>query len=143
MEELRRRFEPARHKRKEEPFSIISRIKSFKYAYAGLVDILKTEHNAWVHAVVTVIVLLLSWWLQLEFVRFSLLLLIIISVWVAEAFNTVIEMLCDIVSPEHTDFAKRAKDIAGAAVLMAAIGAVILGLVVLSPPLIERLKNIF
>ena len=59
--------------------------------------------------------------------------------WVAETFNTVLEILVNMVSPRYTAVAKRAKDIAAAAVLVAAIGAFIVGLVLLGIPLLERL----
>ena len=94
-------FHPHNHKRKKEPFSISRRIESFSHGYAGLVGILKTEHNAWVHVVLTIMVLIVSWWLKLEFIEFCLIILAVIIVWVAEAFNTVIEMMVNIATRMH------------------------------------------
>ncbi|MCM8776090.1 MAG: diacylglycerol kinase family protein [Candidatus Omnitrophica bacterium] len=124
--------------KKDNSFSIRGRIQSFRHAFSGFVDMLKTEHNAWVHGATTIVVLLLCWWLGLDFVRFSLIVLAIVSVWVAEAFNTVLEILFDSLSPGYSIRAKRAKNIAAAAVLITAAGAVILGIVLLGPLLYHR-----
>ena len=118
---------------------IQDRIESFKNAIVGLKDILLTEHNAWVHAVMTVFVLGLAWWLRIDHVHFILILIFICMVWVAEAFNTVLEIVIDIVSPQFNQAARRAKDIAAAAVLFASLGALIAGLVLMGPSLLARL----
>lgn len=114
------------------------RIDSFKYALGGLKDMLSTEHNACVHAVFTVVVIPLAIWLRLPFVNFVLIVIAITLVWVAEAFNTVLEILVNMVSPRYSKVAKRAKDIAAAAVLIAAVGAFIIGVLLLGPPLLAK-----
>ncbi len=116
-----------------------NRIRSFRYAFSGLRDVLFTEHNAWIHAVFTILGLSLALWLRISFVDFVLIVIVITLVWVAETFNTVLEILVNMVSPRYTAVAKRAKDIAAAAVLVAAIGAFVVGLVLLGIPLLERL----
>ncbi len=113
--------------------------KSFGHARDGLKDMLKTEHTAWIHAAMTVAVIALCWWLRLEWTEFCIILLTIISVWVAESFNTVVEILTDHVSPEYSLMAKRSKDIGAGAVLITCIGAAIIGLMILGPPLAEKL----
>jgi diacylglycerol kinase (ATP) len=118
---------------------IVSRIKSFYHAFAGLRDILSTEHNAWIHAVSTVISLSLAIWLRIDFMEFVLIIIVIILVWVAEAFNTVLEIVVNMVSPRYSKAAKRAKDIAAGAVLVAAIGAAAVGIFLLGPPLMAKL----
>ncbi len=115
------------------------KIKSFGYALQGLKEVLRIEINARTHLLGTVIALGLSWLLHLDTIRFSLILLAIILVWVAEIFNTVFEIVIDLVSPGHSRFAKQAKDISAAAVLLAVIGAAILGVVVMGPIVYERL----
>lgn len=115
------------------------RIKSIGYALAGLKDILKTEHNAWVHAVCTVVALSLAAWLHIGMVKFMIIIIVISLVWIAEAFNTVLELVIDIVSPEYCETARRAKDIAATAVLFAALGALVAGVIILGPPLLSRL----
>lgn len=111
------------------------RILSFRYAVAGLKDILWTEHSAWIHAFFTAAAVGLSLWLNIETVPFLLIVVAIALVWIAEAFNTVLELIIDIVSPQYSATARRAKDIAAAAVLFAAFAAFVLGLVILGPPL--------
>ncbi|MBI4115055.1 MAG: diacylglycerol kinase family protein [Candidatus Omnitrophica bacterium] len=117
---------------------ILGRIRSFVFSFAGLKDMLKTQHNAWIHGAMTVLVLLVAWWLGLDPVKFGLIVLAIVGVWVAEAFNTVSEVVADIVSPRYSLGAKRAKDIAAGAVLIAAMGSVLIGITVLGPPLYQR-----
>ena len=115
------------------------RHQSFGHAMRGLKDILKTEHNARVHAVFTVIVLAVAAWLRIDILHFVLIVLVITLVWITESLNTVLEIVIDIVSPQYTEFAKRAKDVAAAAVLVAAIGAAVTGIIILGPPLLAKL----
>jgi diacylglycerol kinase (ATP) len=117
-----------------------SRIKSIGHALRGLKDILSTEHNAWIHAVSTILSLSLALWLRIDFVEFVLIILVITLVWVAEAFNTVLEIVVNMVSPRYSKVAKRAKDIAAGAVLVAAIGAAMVGLALLLPPLCAKFQ---
>ncbi len=131
------------HERPKKPFSFLDRIKSFQHGINGLIDIIKTEHNAWIHAVATILVLIMSWWLGLSPIEWAFILVAIAAVWMAEAFNTVIEMLVDFVAPTYTQPAKRAKDIGAAAVLIVSIGSSIVGLIILGPPFLERIKALF
>jgi diacylglycerol kinase len=116
-----------------------SRIKSFGFAIAGLKDILRTEHNARIHALFTVLTVLLSVWLHIGQVQFTLIIIVITLVWITEALNTVFELVFDIVSPEYTETARRAKDIAAAAVLIASLGALLIGSVILLPPFLSKI----
>ena len=127
--------------RQKKTFSVKSRIQSFALAFAGLLDMLTTEPNAWIHATATVFVLGLSWWLRIERKEFALIVGAIVAVWVAEAFNTVLELMVDMVAPkQYSVMAKRAKDIAAAAVLVASLGAVVIGIAILGPSLYTRLS---
>jgi len=125
----------------KKDFSISGRVGSFRHAFRGLFDILRTEHNAWIHSASAVIVLFIAWRLQIDRAGFCLILLAIVGVWVAEAFNTVSEILVDMVSPNFSPIAKRAKDMGAASVLIAAFGATLIGLIVLGPPLFERFSK--
>ncbi len=127
--------------RAHKGFSFIKRIRSFKNAFSGLADMIRTEPNAWIHSIATFVVLGLCWWTRMDALHFTLIVLAIVSVWVAEAFNTVIEIVLDFVSPEYSDVARRAKDIAAAAVLITCIGAIVLGVILLGPALIARLSS--
>jgi diacylglycerol kinase len=124
---------------KKKSLSPAEILKSFGHAWDGLRDIIKTEHTAWIHSVMTILVIFMCWWLRVNFLEFSLIVLAVVSVWVAESFNTVFEILTDHVSPDYSETAKRAKDIAAAAVLITCIGSSILGLFILGPPLYRRL----
>lgn len=108
-------------------FSIRSRFESFAHAFQGLGDMIRSEHNAWIHALATILALGLAWWLQIGRIGFVLIVMAIVIVWVAEAFNTVLEIIADLVVGErYSKTVKRAKDIAAAAVLIAVVGAALI-----------------
>lgn len=115
------------------------RVKSFHYAFAGWWHVLRTQPNAWIHAAVTVVVVLLGLWLRLSRTDWAILILTFTAVWMAEFINTAIEAVVDLVSPTPHPLAKTAKDVAAAAVLVGACGAVLIGLLILGPPLWARL----
>ena len=114
---------------------INSRIRSFGYAFVGWGYLLRTQHNAWIHGVFSVAVLALAWFLQLSRQDLAILILTLMAVWMAEFLNTALETVVDLVSPEFHPLAKVAKDVAAAAVLVGAIGSVLIGLLILGPPL--------
>ena len=108
---------------------------SFRYAFAGIWHTLKTQRNAKIHTAITVAVLLLGLWLRLPAPDWAVLALTIGVVFAAEIINTAIEAVVDLVAPEFQPLAKIAKDAAAGAVLVLAIAAVIVGLLILLPPL--------
>ena len=129
---------------RRKSLSLRSRFESFAHATAGLKDMLLTEPNAWLHAAMTCLVFAMSWWLQIGSVKFALIVFAVIAVWVAEAFNTVLELTVDIAtSKAQSEAAKRAKDIAAAAVLIASAGASLIGLLVLGSPFYRRISYFF
>lgn len=115
------------------------RLKSFIYAFEGWRHVLLTQHNAWIHAAISIVVFALAIWLQLPRVEWSILILTIMVVWMAEFFNTALEAVVDMVAPDYQPLAKVAKDVAAAAVLVGALGAVIIGLLIMGPALWARL----
>jgi diacylglycerol kinase (ATP) len=120
----------------EEPrprFSVHSRLRSFTFAFAGLRHFAASEHNAWIHTAATIAVLALAAYLRVGRDDWLWLLLAIGWVWMAEAFNTAIERLADVVSGERRDDIKVVKDLGAAGVLISAAGALIIGIVVLWP----------
>ena len=117
-----------------------ARIKSFGPALEGWWYVLRTQQNAWVHAAFSLLAFLLSWWLQLERRDWVLILLMVGMVWMAEFINTALEAVVDLASPENHPLAKVGKDIGAAAVLIAAFSAVIVGLLILGPPLVQKLS---
>lgn len=115
------------------------RVLSFRYAFEGWWYVLRTQPNAWIHAVVSVAIIGLSLWLELPPRDWAVIILTLMAVWMGEFLNTAIEAVVDLASPDHHPLAKAAKDVAAAAVLVGALGAVLIGLLILGPPLWQRL----
>lgn len=118
---------------KSKKFSLRERAKSFAYAGNGIVKVLQSEHNARIHLLATVGVLILSLWIGVSHFEALALLLTTGMVWVAEWLNTAIEKLADIVSEERKPSIAFVKDAAAGAVLLAAITAVITACLVFIP----------
>jgi diacylglycerol kinase (ATP) len=116
-----------------------SRAASFAAAFRGLATRLANEPNARIHLVATLAVVGLGLWLGIGSGDWRWIGLAIAGVWIAEAFNTALEALADAVHPERDARVGRAKDVAAAAVLVAALAAAAIGLSVLGPPLLARL----
>lgn len=118
-----------------------SRLQSFRHAIAGWWYVVRTQRNAWIHTVASVTVCALAWWLQLDPVRWSVLILAIGLVWSAEFVNSALEAVVDLASPSHHPLAAVGKDVGAAAVLIAAAAAAVVGCILLGPPLLERLAG--
>lgn len=121
----------------------LSRIRAFGHAFRGWWYVIRTQRNAWIHTVVTILVVLMAAWLRLSPRDWAVLLLTIALVWTAEFINTALEAVVDLASPQHHPLAKVGKDVGAAAVLIAALTSVLTGLLVLGPPLWEKLQIIF
>ena len=109
------------------------RIKTFVYAGRGILTTFRDEPNARIHAVVGLLVITAGWFFEISRWEWCALLLCIALVLAAEAFNTAVESIVDLVSPEQHRLAGRAKDTAAGAVLLLAMGAATVGLIVLGP----------
>lgn len=109
------------------------RLKSFVYAYRGLISFLRKEHNAWIHCTAIVVVSCAGFYFQINPTEWCLVLLCFGLVLSAEAFNTAIERLVDLVSPEYHPIAGNVKDVAAGAVLICAIIAAIVGIIIFFP----------
>jgi len=120
-----------------------SRVKAFKYAFSGLWTVLRTQRNAWIHSIFSLAVIIMAFWLQLPANDWAILILTIALVWGAEIINTSIETIINLASPEQHPLAKDGKDLGAAAVLFAAMASVVIGLLVLGPPLWNRLVQLF
>ena len=94
---------------------------------------LQSQHNAWLHAMATILVFLFGVGFQISKVEWCFVILSMMAVWTAEAFNTAIECVTDLASPEFHSLAGKAKDVAAAAVLITAMGAVVIGVIVFVP----------
>lgn len=109
------------------------RIQSFGYAFTGIATLISTQANARIHLLATVVVVSAGLWLGLERGDWAALLLAMGMVWMAEALNTAVEFLTDLVSPDPHPLAGKAKDVAAAGVLLAAMFAVGVAAVVFWP----------
>ena len=115
------------------------RARSFGHAFRGLKALLQTQPNARIHALATTLVVAAGAFLGLSTFEWALVALAVAGVWVAEALNTSIEFLVDLASPELHPLAAKAKDVAAGAVLVAAIGAAVVGGFVFGPYLLHLL----
>ena len=120
-------------------FTIGARLRSFTNAARGLRLLLRSQHNAWLHAAATVAAILLGIVSGLSVAEWCWIALAITVVWTAEAFNTALEALTDLAMPNLHPLAANAKDLAAAAVLLSAAGSAVIGLLVLGPHLLSRL----
>jgi diacylglycerol kinase len=98
--------------------------KSIGIAFDGIIDLIKSENNAKIHLISTIVVILVGLKLQFLSIEWLWISLAIAGVWVAELINTAIEKLTDIISPEKNPLAKKVKDYAAGAVLVMAIWAI-------------------
>lgn len=121
----------------EREFSLMRSARSFVHATRGLCMFFKTTHNAWIQ--LTVFVLAIALGLLLDINRWEWIILIFVAgfVFVSEAFNTAIEIDINLTSPEYHPYAKDTKDVAAGAVLIASIVAVIIGMFIFIPNIIE------
>jgi diacylglycerol kinase len=125
----------------DEPggFSLSARARSFVYAGRGIGILIRSQHNAWIHALATMVVCGLGLFLRLSALEWCAILIAILIVWVSEALNTAIELLADVVSPKLHPLIGQAKDVAAGAVLIAAMCATGIGILVLGPHLLVAL----
>ncbi len=111
--------------------------------FRGFWYVLRTQRNAWIHAVIATLVFILSFWLRLDAREWAIIILTTAMVFTAEFLNTAIEAVVDLASPQKHPLAKVGKDVGAAAVLIAALAAVLVGLLILGPPLWARLVPLF
>jgi diacylglycerol kinase len=121
----------------------LSRLRSIRHALRGWKFVLKTQKNAWVHSLVSLAVIALGIWLKLPARDWAVLVLTIAMVFTAEFINTAIEAVVDLTTPQEHPLAKVGKDVGAGAVLVAALAAVLIGLLVLGPPLWGKLRLLF
>jgi diacylglycerol kinase len=117
-----------------------SRIRSFRHAFTGAWYVIRTQKNAWIHMLIMIIVIILAAWLRLSLFDWSVLVVAIGIVWLAEFLNTSIEAIVDLVSPQRHPLAKVSKDVSAAAVLITAMTAILVGILLLGPPLWIRIR---
>jgi diacylglycerol kinase (ATP) len=119
-----------------------TRARSFRYAFSGWWHVIRTQRNAWIHALVSIAVLLVGIWLRLSAHDWAVIVLAIAMVWTAEFVNTALEAVVDLASPQQHYLARVGKDVGAAAVLIAAAASLIIGLLILGPPLLLKLQGL-
>jgi diacylglycerol kinase len=120
-----------------------TRALSFRYAFGGWWYVIRTQRNAWIHAIVSICVIGISIWLGLNRYDWALLIISIAIVWTAEFINTALEAIVDLTSPEQHELARISKDVGASSVLIAAGSAALIGLIILGPPLWARLSSLY
>ena len=123
--------------RKPEKFTLKKRLQSFRHAFAGIRNLLVYEHNFRIHLVAAVLAVLLGILLHLPLWKWALLSIVIFLVLITEAFNSAMEKLADVLSPEYNEKIKQLKDNCAAAVLLASVLAIIVGLIIFLPEIFK------
>jgi diacylglycerol kinase (ATP) len=118
---------------KTKQFSLRARANSFRFAWDGIYKFFTEEHNAWIHLAATIMAFISAWAFSVSRNEMILLVIVVGFVWVAEIFNTVIEKLVDFIQPAYHAKIKPIKDLAAAAVLLAAFIAVATGAFIFIP----------
>ena len=113
--------------------TLVGRLRSVACAVRGIGEMVRSQPNARIHAGATVSAVLLGLTLRISIAEWCWIVLAIVGVWTAEALNTALESLTDIASPGVHPVAGKAKDIAAGAVLIAAVGSAVIGLLVFGP----------
>ena len=121
------------------PLTSASRLHSLTYAIAGWLYMLRRQKNMRIQAAATIIVLGQALWLQLDATSWAILILTITVVWMAEFVNAAVEAAVNLASPEIHPMAKVGKDVAAAAVLLGVTASILIGLLLLGPPLVDKL----
>ncbi|MDL2306292.1 diacylglycerol kinase family protein [Bacteroides sp. OttesenSCG-928-D19] len=120
-----------------KPFSIKKRIESFKYAGIGIWKLIANEHNAWIHCTAVIVVTIAGFYFGINKYEWIIVTGCFGLVLAAEAINTAIEKLVDMVSPDKHPLAADVKDIAAGAVLLCAIASAIIGGIIFIPYIIS------
>jgi diacylglycerol kinase len=121
--------------------SLTKRLQSFGFAIKGLKTLFQTQANARIHAIAIVVVTALSFYFKLETWEWCSIVIAFVMVLSAEAVNTAIEFVVDLVSPQYHPLAGKAKDVAAAAVLITAMGAVVIGAIIFLPKILVFLQK--
>ncbi len=121
--------------------SLMSIIRAFGYAFTGVWYILRHERNARIHLLIAVGVLLSGWILNISNAELAAIFFAIILVFLAEILNTAIEKTLDVINPDHSEKVALIKDMAAGAVLVASIGAAIIGVAIFWPYLVGLAYN--
>ncbi|MGM9507111.1 diacylglycerol kinase family protein [Larkinella sp. GY13] len=115
-------------------------LRSFRFAAEGIVALFRFENNAKIHLLAAMAVVVAGIWLRLDRVEWALVLTQVGLVLAAEAFNTALEKLADVVSPDHHPLIKTVKDLSAGAVLLVVIVAIVVGILIFGTKLIKMMN---
>lgn len=124
---------------KQERFSLRKRINSFRYAFQGMATLVRDEHNSRIHLAAMLAVIIAGFMFRITPAEWCLVTVCFGMVLMAEAMNSAVEAIADLVMPERHPLIKKAKDVAAAGVLFTAIAAAAVGLIIFIPYIIEKL----
>ena len=127
--------------RGEKPFSVSERIKSFRFAIRGLKVLWETEHNARIHLIAFILVIVAGLFFSISTTEWMVVLIVIFLVFITELINTALEYLADKVSSEHDELIGKSKDLSAGAVLLSALLAIVCGLIIFIPHLITMIQQ--
>jgi len=116
-----------------------SLVKTFRDAFTGLGYVVRTQRNARIHLSITLLVFAIAAWLRITAQDWAILVLTAALVWTSELINTALEAVVDLASPQEQPLARAAKDLAAGAVLIAALAAIVVGVLLLGPALLRKL----
>ncbi len=117
-------------------FTFRRRFASFKYAFNGIWLLLRNEHSAWLHSLIGICTIVAGFLLKISATEWVAVVIVCGCVLAAEALNTAIERLADVVSPGYSEAIKRIKDLSAGGVLLMAFAAAIIGIIIFVPKLI-------
>jgi diacylglycerol kinase len=120
------------------PVTSRSRMASFRYALAGWLYMLRYQRNTRIQAIFSILVFVVGLWLGIHPLEWAILILVITLNWMAEFINAALEAAVNLASPGVHPMARVCKDVGAAAVLLAAVASLVIGILVLGPPLLER-----
>lgn len=112
-------------------------LKSFTYAFRGLFKTLREEQNLQIQSIVGLVVIILGWYFRIEVEEWLILILVIGLVILMEIINSAIERITDVLKPRLDNYVKEIKDIMAAAVMLASVIAVTVGLIIFLPYLTQ------
>jgi diacylglycerol kinase len=112
------------------------RIASFRYAFNGIALLVKTQANARIHLLAAALVIVAAWYLEVSALEWAMLALTIGAVLAAEGFNTALEFLTDLVSPDYHELAGKTKDVAAGVVLITAFAAIAVAACIFGPKIL-------
>lgn len=121
------------------PITSKSRLSSLGYAVAGWLYMLRRQKNIRIQSAASIFVLGLALWLQISYLEMAVIILTITIVWMAEFLNAAVEAAVNLATSELHPMAQVGKDAASAAVLLGVVASILVGLLILAPPLLERL----